>query len=135
MEGSRMERPAVSGRLRRRRSVRNELTQAARSFRKVPTVSERLLWQQLRRNQLQGYTFRRQHPIGPFIVDFCCPQKNVIVEIDGPVHAGQGAADAERQSRLEAQGYTIVRLTADEVETRMADALHRIAENIHPRND
>jgi very-short-patch-repair endonuclease len=130
-----MERPAVSGRLRQRRSVRNELTQAARSFRKGPTASERLLWQQLRRNQLQGYTFRRQHPIGPFIVDFCCPQRNVIVEIDGPIHAGQGAADAERQSRLEAQGYRVIRVTADEVETCMPSVLHRIAESLHlPRH-
>lgn len=121
-------RPAVSGRLLAPRSARHQLTQAARSFRRVPTASENILWQELRRNHLQGYTFRRQHPVGPFIVDFCCPQRSLIVEIDGPIHAGQRAADVERQARLEAQGYSIVHITAQDVETRIDYVLHRITE-------
>jgi very-short-patch-repair endonuclease len=123
-------RPAKSGRLRKLRSDQQPLTQVARTFRKVPTASENLLWQQLRRGQLQGYVFRRQHPIDLFVVDFCCPVRSLIVEIDGPVHAGQGDADAERQRQLEARGYRLFRVTAHEVETRMAAVLQAISESL-----
>lgn len=125
-------RPAKSGRLSKLRSEQQPLTQAARIFRKAPTASEHLLWQQLRRGRFHGYGFRRQHPIGPFIADFCCPVQSLIVEIDGPIHAEQREADAERQRRLEARGYSILRITAHDVETRMADVLQAITDSLHP---
>jgi very-short-patch-repair endonuclease len=125
-------RPAKSGRLQKSRSGRHRLTQAARSFRNVPTGSENLLWQQLRRGRLHGHTFRRQHPIGPYIADFCCPVQSFIVEIDGPIHAEQRDADAERQCQLEASGYRILRVTAHDVETRMSAVLQAISDSLDP---
>lgn len=118
--------PARSGRLQAAHSGRNQLTKAARSFRREPTASEQLLWQQLRRGRLQGCAFRRQHPIGPFIADFCCPVQSLIVEIDGAVHAGQQEADLARQRQLEARGYRVLRVTAHAVETRMGEVLQLI---------
>jgi very-short-patch-repair endonuclease len=113
-------------------SVRNQLTQAARSFRREPTASERQLWKELRRGQLRGHVFRRQHPIGPFIVDFCSPVQSLIVEIDGPIHAAQRDADAERQRQLEARGYRILRITAHDVETCMPAVLEAISNSLDP---
>ena len=122
----REEAPARSGRLRVPRLVRNQLIQAARSFRQRQTKSEQLLWQELRRGRMSGHVFRRQHPIGPFIADFCCPARSLIVEIDGPIHASQSEADSERQRYLEALGYGVIRVTAIDVETQLSAVLHTI---------
>ena len=98
----------------------------ARTFRKEPTASEDLLWQALRRKQLDSRKFRRQQPIGPFIVDFFCAGERLIVEVDGAIHELQRAADAERQSLLEAVGYRVMRFSADEVETNLPAVLTAI---------
>jgi very-short-patch-repair endonuclease len=94
-----------------------------------------LLWHELRRGQVRGCVFRRQHPIGPFIVDFCCPARSVIVEIDGPIHATQQGADTERQQRLEARGYRIIRVTAHDVETDMPAVLQTVTQGLDHPND
>ena len=61
----------------------------ARQLRKTPTDAERLLWQQLRLWQVDGCKFRRQQPLGNFIVDFVCLEKRLVIEIDGGQHAEQ----------------------------------------------
>ncbi len=76
-------------------NVRRRTVVAAREFRKAPTHAEAVLWRELRGKQL-GVRFRRQQPIGPFVVDFFSPAHRLIVEVDGPVHDAQRAADAER---------------------------------------
>ena len=111
---------------------RQRLQEAARRFRQSPTASERLLWQELRGQKL-GVKFRRQHPIGPLVADFCCPALRLIVEVDGPVHEGQGARDATRQRLLEERGYTVLRLSAAEVETHLPAALERIGTLLRER--
>lgn len=85
------------------------LTHFAREMRQRPTQAEKHLWSQLRRRQLGGYKFRRQHPIGPYIVDFCCMEKKLIVEADGDIHAFQESKDKERTKRLEEEGYRVLR--------------------------
>jgi very-short-patch-repair endonuclease len=87
----------------------------ARRMRHEPTKAERLLWQKLRGRQLGGYKFRRQHPIGNYIVDFYCAETKLIIEIDGDVHAYQEAYDAERTADLEALGYRVVRFWNEQV--------------------
>ena len=72
-------------------------------------LAEKLLWERLRGRQLDGLKFRRQHPIGQCIVDFCCAEARLIVELDGGIHAVQRAWDAERTGMLEAQGYRVIR--------------------------
>jgi len=68
----------------------------ARKLRKEATEAEIRLWSKLRRKQLEGFRFRRQQPIGPYVVDFFCPQARLIVEVDGGQHSDREAYDAER---------------------------------------
>ena len=62
------------------------------------------MWNSLRRKRLDGRKFRRQQPIGPFVVDFFCPAERLIVEVDGPIHDSQREADRVRQQLLETLG-------------------------------
>jgi len=75
------------------------------------------LWCELRNGGLDGLRFRRQQPIGPYIVDFFCPAARLIVEIDGSQHASERhqARDAVRTEWLQAQGYAVVRFWTNEV--------------------
>jgi very-short-patch-repair endonuclease len=84
-------------------------------LRENPTEGEQVLWGKLRNRQLEGYKFRRQHPIGRFIVDFCCPERSLIVEVDGPIHETQKVEDEERTVILESLGYHVIRFTNHEV--------------------
>ena len=68
----------------------------ARALRNNPTEVEKVLWCHLRMWQLDGYKFRRQQPIGNYIVDFVCLEAQLIVEVDGGVHELQEEYDAER---------------------------------------
>lgn len=90
-------------------------TKRARELRKHLTEAERRLWQKLQRRQLAGTKFRRQQPIGAFIVDFVCFECRVIVEVDGGQHAEEIAYDAQRTWWLEAQGYRVLRFWNNEV--------------------
>ena len=88
-------------------------TLRVRSLRKRATQAERELWSQLRRRQLAGLRFRRQFPIGPFVVDFVCLERRLIVEVDGEVHehAGRIERDVARDRWLMDQGFRVLRLT------------------------
>ena len=98
----------------------------ARALRQNLTDAERKLWAALRRNAL-GVGFRRQHPIGPYIVDFVCLDRKLIVEADGGQHAeAQAAHDAERTSWLEARGYVVMRFWNDEILTNLEGVLEVI---------
>jgi len=91
-------------------------TENARSLRNTLTVSEGLLWSVLRARQLCGLKFRRQHLIEPWIVDFACPERMLVVEIDGGYHAHVVEDDLARQRQLESLGWTVIRFTDKEVE-------------------
>jgi very-short-patch-repair endonuclease len=103
-----------------------ETRQQARSLRKSLTEAERLLWQHLRNRGL-GSKFRRLHPIGPYIADFCCPECGLIVEVDGLIHHAQAERDASRTVELERRGYHVLRFGNEEV---MHD-LERVLEAIY----
>jgi len=87
----------------------------ARELRKNMTEVERFLWRQLRLRQFGGHKFRRQQPIGKYIVDFVCLEKKLIVELDGGHHLEQVAYDLERDAWLEKQGFFILRFWDNEV--------------------
>jgi very-short-patch-repair endonuclease len=76
----------------------------ARKLRREQTDAERGLWSRLRRKRL-GVKFRRQHPIDRFIVDFCCIERRVIVELDGSGHETKSEYDEQRSKTLAAHGY------------------------------
>jgi very-short-patch-repair endonuclease len=84
----------------------------ARRLRQTQSVAEKLLWDRLRRNQLNGWGFRRQSPIGGYVADFLCHKPALIVEVDGPTHDDeeQKAFDAARTAKLEALGYLVIRV-------------------------
>jgi very-short-patch-repair endonuclease len=87
----------------------------ARRLRHPQTPAEARLWAHLRSAQLAGVKFRRQHPIGSFIVDFCCPARRLVVEIDGDSHARQVSYDTERTAKLQDLGYRVLRFSNSEV--------------------
>lgn len=88
----------------------------ARHFRRNLTDAEVLIWVRLR-GKPEGLHFRRQHPIGPYIADFCCAAARLIVEIDGQIHNEDHIAlrDARRTLYLEAQGLTVHRVSGADV--------------------
>ena len=80
----------------------------ARRLRQSSTDAERRMWSALRDRRLASYKFRRQHPIGPYVVDFACTYHSLAIELDGSPHA-ENAADARRTSWLESQGWKVIR--------------------------
>lgn len=94
----------------------------ARRLRREMTLPEVVLWQALRKGQLARLRFRRQHPIGPYILAFYCAPARVTIEVDGFAHdtAAQVEHDDRREAWLAAQGITVVRVLA-------ADVLRRVA--------
>jgi very-short-patch-repair endonuclease len=92
---------------------------------------ERILWSLLRRGQ-SGLHFRRQHPVGPFILDFYCASARLCVEIDGPVHADQAERDEKRTKWLEKEGIRVLRFSTGEIEARPAAVLAAIAQAAPP---
>jgi len=90
------------------------------------TPAELKLWLYLRGGRLQGCSFRRQHAIGPFIADFCCIQKNLIIEVDGGQHTEQLEYDTARTCFLESRGYRVLRFWNHEVEQNIDEVIKAI---------
>ena len=102
--------------------------QRARQLRAALTPAESRLWQRLRGDQLSGFGFRHQHPMGPFIVDFYCASARLIVELDGDVHAERSEYDAERTQWLEQHRRChVLRFTNREVLEDLDAVLNAIA--------
>ena len=96
-------------------------------MRRDQTPAEQRLWARLRGRQLYGLKFRRQHPIGRFIVDFCCVSHKLVIEIDGDSHASQQEYDEDRTTWLEDRGYRVIRFTNREVTLQIVAVLEEIA--------
>ncbi len=95
--------------------TKQEAVEKARTLRKISTPAEKILWHHLRARKLKGYKFRRQHPIGPFVVDFYCHSASLIIEIDGLIHHYQKDDDIKREDLLESLGGRILRFTNQQV--------------------
>ena len=108
-------------------------TKSARELRKNLTDAERRLWQKLKRRQAATVKFRRQQPIGPYIVDFVCFERRVIVEVDGGQHAEQIAYDGKRTRWLEAQGYRVLRFWNNDVLANTEAVLQTILDVVEQR--
>ena len=93
--------------------MRNKLQNIAKILRKRPTEAEKFMWRYLRSKQLEGLKFRRQEPIGNYVVDFVCYEKKIIVEIDGGQHCAE--RDGNRNRWLESQDFKILRFWNTEV--------------------
>jgi very-short-patch-repair endonuclease len=108
----------------------NKIRSRARALRNNPTDVEKLLWRQLRMWQLDGYKFRRQQPLGNFIVDFVCLDKRLIVELDGGQHAERSDDDANRDAWLSKQGFTVLRFWNNDVLKNVTTVTERIFETL-----
>ncbi len=100
--------------------------QQARDNRKAPTKSEGAIWRALRNRRFFDHKFRRQQPVGPFILDFYCREAQLAIEIDGGVHRTQRASDRARQQALESLGIRFLRIPAGLVECDLNAALNHI---------
>lgn len=110
--------------------IRRRMVEIAREFRKEPTKGEAILWNALRGKKLDGIKFRRQQPIGYFIVDFYASPYRLVVEVDGPIHDHQRDADQARQDMLEELGLNVLRIKTEIVEKDLAVALDMIRKRI-----
>ena len=92
-------------------------TKLSRELRQLSTKSEQIMWNMLRQRQINNLKFRRQHPIGPFVVDFYCSEINLVIEVDGDIHAfpKNRLKDELRERYIKSQGLRIIRITNGDV--------------------
>jgi very-short-patch-repair endonuclease len=90
------------------------------------TPAERILWEVLRRKTLAGVKFRRQHPVGRYILDFYCPQFKLAIEVDGDSHIGNELHDSIRTEALGAYGLNVLRFRNEEILSDLESVLLRI---------
>lgn len=105
----------------------NFVFERAKALRADPTHAEMILWQHLR-HKPQGHKFRRQHPISIYVVDFYCHSLNLIIEVDGRVHADPEIAkhDSERQQNLQNEGLSFLRFTNEAIEKNLPVVIEAI---------
>jgi very-short-patch-repair endonuclease len=110
------------------------LIKTAKALRKRPIDVEMLLWRYLRAKQMEGLKFRRQQPIGRYIVNFACFEKKIVIEVDGGQHAVERRKDTERDEWLRRQGFNVLRFWNNEVLTNTQGVLEiiRISCLSHP---
>ena len=94
------------------------------------TDAELRLWLRLRCEQIERFRFRRQIPIGPYIVDFVCFKAKLVVEVDGGQHATVTAEDARRTRWLESQGFRVLRFWNSEVLAELDSVLEEIGKTL-----
>ncbi len=104
----------------------------ARFLKKVQTEAESFLWQRLRNRKLNGFKFRRQHPIDKYIADFYCHETKLIIEVDGEIHLNndQIVYDKIRTEELESLGLRVIRFTNRQVLDKIDHVLQEISKNL-----
>lgn len=113
------------------RRIKPERTDNARSLRSDMTLAERQLWNALRGKQLHGYRFRRQHPIGPYIADFACIEKSLVIELDGGQHQDQVEYDERRTAFLQLQGWQVLRFWNNDVLNNLEGVLASVVDALY----
>jgi very-short-patch-repair endonuclease len=98
----------------------------AKTLRTNQTDAEQRIWYHLRAHRFMGFKFKRQKPLGHYIVDFVCVERRLIVEIDGGQHAEQAEYDQHRDAWLRSQGYTVLRFWNHEVMQQLEGVLEQI---------
>ena len=111
-----------------KRSYTQQTLERAKTLRQYQTDAEGLLWHYLRNKQLDGYKFWRQQPIGPYVVDFACMSRKLVIELDGGQHAEQHIYDKKHDDYLRGKGYRILRFWNNEVFQNCMDVLEAVYE-------
>ena len=106
----------------------------ARDLRRHMNLAEQLVWSKVRAHRMGGRKFRRQHPIGQYIVDFVCLEARLVIEIDGETHGNDSreALDAQRTAFLEKQGFRVLRFWNDYVYTNLDGVTEVIYDALNP---
>jgi very-short-patch-repair endonuclease len=117
-----------AGRGKARMQLRKR-TIIARRLRRDATEVEKRLWRGLRELG-GGHRFRRQHPIGRYVVDFACPALKLVIELDGGQHATQETADAARTNDIARRGYRVIRFWNNDVVDNLPGVLERISQEL-----
>ena len=104
----------------------------AGNLRRNMTNAEKLLWEYLRNRKIDGFRFRRQHPIGEFVPDFFCYELMLVIELDGEIHNSktQSERDDERTKKLNKLGIKVIRFSNKEVENKITQVISQIRKNI-----
>jgi len=101
-------------------------------LRKEATPSERIIWKRLQKRQIDGYKFRQQHGMGPYVLDFYCPELRLCIEIDGDIHdlPENKKKDSERTIFLNQNKIEVIRFTNEEIAENIDDVINSIKEKI-----
>jgi very-short-patch-repair endonuclease len=110
----------------RERGANPILKEARRRLRREQTEAELSLWKLLRSRHLNKYKFRRQHPIGTYIADFCCLEAKLVIELDGKYHLGQVSNDQNRTEVLESREFRVIRFWNHEIMKEPDSVVKRI---------
>ena len=107
-----------------------KIMERAAGLRKESTEAEKILWEKLRRKQVSGLKFRRQHALKYFIADFYCHKAKLVIEVDGGIHnqQQQKERDIARQNIISSWGIKVIRFTNDEVMNEIENVLEKIRE-------
>ncbi len=108
--------------------MKKDIVNFSRQLRRNQTDVEKLLWKHLRSRQLMGLKFRRQQPIGNYIVDFVCFENKLIIELDGSQHIDDKDKDNERDGWLNSQGFTVIRYWNNDVMNNIDGVLEHLVE-------
>ena len=111
----------------------NSKTTFAKTLRKQSTPTEIKLWERLRAKRFYGLKFRRQYPLGAYIVDFICIERKLIIEIDGGQHNEHQDYDAQRTAALRKLGYDVIRFWNHEVLNQFDLVMEKIAADVLQR--
>lgn len=108
------------------------LHQRARRLRRDQTGPETTLWRLLRGRQFASFKFRRQFPVHGFVADFCCPEKKLVIELDGDQHADPGDREYDRQrtATLQQWGYRVIRFWNTEIVENLDGVMEEIFKNL-----
>ncbi|MCU0845245.1 MAG: DUF559 domain-containing protein [Spirochaetes bacterium] len=108
------------------------IIELARDLRKNPTPAERILWEELKEKKLEGFKFRRQHPIGRYILDFYCHEAKLVIEVDGKIHElyNNTEYDKLRTEELESHGLKVIRFNNEEVLNNSTKVLNEIKKHL-----
>ena len=112
----------------KKRYASKHMVNRARDLRQTSTPPEQLLWTALRNGQIGGLTFRRQHPIGPYVADFFCHSIGLVVEVDGMSHDNKLMQDARKTEYFEQQGFRVLRVTNSDVMHELEAVARAIAQ-------
>jgi very-short-patch-repair endonuclease len=110
----------------------HRLLNPAKRLRTNSTDAERLLWSRLRAHRLQGFKFKRQQPLGNYVVDFVCFEAHLVIELDGGQHLLAKEEDKARDAWLASMGFRVLRFWNNEVLENLEGVLTRIAGFLSP---